>query len=106
MKKTSYLWNFVLIAVITIVALWFALKDNYQEVVHAIGKLNGFSLTIILVWGILYTCVWGLVYVVLGRKFKKKLLGSQRDRRCVYRYVFFRHHAFGHGRTIRASLYF
>ena len=71
MKKTSYLWNFVLIAVITIVALWFALKDNYQEVVHAIGKLNGFSLTIILVWGILYTCVWGLVYVVLGRKFKK-----------------------------------
>ena len=71
MKKTSYLWNFVLIAVITIVALWFALKDNYQKVVHAIGKLNGFSLTIILVWGILYTCVWGLVYVVLGRKFKK-----------------------------------
>ncbi len=71
MKKSSYLWNFVLIAVITAAALWFALKDNYQEIIQAIQKLNGAALTIILVWGILYTCVWGLVYVVLGRKFKK-----------------------------------
>lgn len=71
MKKTNYIWNFVLIAVITAAALWFALKDNYREVLAAIGKLNGFSLLIILIWGGLYTCVWGLVYVVLGRKFKK-----------------------------------
>ena len=71
MKKTNYIWNFVLITVITAAALWFALKDNYREVLAAIGKLNGFSLLIILIWGGLYTCVWGLVYVVLGRKFKK-----------------------------------
>lgn len=69
MKKTNYFWNFVLIAIITAAALWFALKDNYQEVFNAIGKLNGLSLTIILLWGVLYTCVWGVAYRVLGRKF-------------------------------------
>lgn len=71
MKKTNYFWNFVLIALITVVALWFALKDNYHEVINAISKLNGFALALILAWGILYTCVWGIVYRVLGKKFVK-----------------------------------
>lgn len=69
MKKTNYFWNFVLIAVITGLALWFALKDNYQEVISAIGKLNGLSLSLILLWGVIYTCVWGGAYKILGQKF-------------------------------------
>ena len=33
MKKNNYIWNFLLIAALTAGALWFALKDNYQEVI-------------------------------------------------------------------------
>lgn len=65
------LLNFLLIILLTIGALWFALKDNYKEVLSAISQMNIAYLTIILLWGILYTVVWGFVYLVLGRKYAK-----------------------------------
>ena len=71
MKKNNYILNFLLIVVITAGALWFALKDNYQEVIAAIQKMPLSFLLIILVWGIAYTCVAGMLYYVLGKKYVK-----------------------------------
>ncbi|WP_286063882.1 lysylphosphatidylglycerol synthase transmembrane domain-containing protein, partial [Faecalibaculum rodentium] len=71
MKKNNYIWNFLLIAALTAGALWFALKDNYQEVMNAIGKISPLGLVVILSWGILFTCVWGLAYKVLAQKYAK-----------------------------------
>ena len=72
MKKSKYMLNFLIIFLLTIGVLWFALKDNYREVLEAISQINIFSLAIILCWGILYTVVWGFVYFVLGRKYVHK----------------------------------
>lgn len=69
MKKQKYLLNFLLILLLTGGVMWLALKDNYQEVLSAISKMNAISLLIILLWGVLFTVVWGLVYFVLGKKY-------------------------------------
>lgn len=50
-EKSNYIWNFLLIAALTAGALWFALKDNYQEVMDAIGKISPLGLVVILSWG-------------------------------------------------------
>ena len=68
MKKQKMLLNFLVIFLLTIAVLWFALKDNYKEILDAISQMNWISLVIILLWGVLYTVVWGFVYLVLGRK--------------------------------------
>lgn len=70
MKK--YLMNFVLILGLTGFALWLALKDNYQVVLDAISKMSPISLFVVLCWGILYTVVWGLVYLIMGKKYNHK----------------------------------
>lgn len=72
MKKSKYVLNFAIIFLLTIGVLWFALKDNYREILEALSQINLFSLVVILCWGILYTVVWGFVYYVLGRKYVKK----------------------------------
>lgn len=71
MKKSNYIWNFILIAALTGGALWFALKDNYQEVMDAISRISVPGLILILSWGILFTCVWGMAYKVLAQKYVK-----------------------------------
>ena len=71
MKKNNYFLNFALIGVITAIALWFALKDNFHEVMNAIQQMSIVSLSIILVWGFLFTCVSGCCYYVLGKKYVK-----------------------------------
>lgn len=71
MKKQKYVWNILLILLLTIGALWFALKDNYQIVLNSIRKMNPFSLAFVLLWGSLYTVVWGFVYYVYGKKYVK-----------------------------------
>lgn len=71
MKKQKMILNFLLIFLLTTGVLWLALKDNYKEILTAISQMNMFSLIIILLWGVLYTVVWGLVYFVLGRKYTK-----------------------------------
>ena len=72
MKKQKMLLNFLVIILLTIAVLWFALKDNYKEILDAISQMNWMSLVIILLWGVLYTVVWGFVYLVLGRKYNKQ----------------------------------
>lgn len=69
MKKNHYFLNLLLIAALTAAALWFALKDNFDEVMAAISRISPVGLFIILIWGVLFTCVWGMAYVVLARKF-------------------------------------
>lgn len=69
MKNHKYLLNVFLILILTLGALWFALKDNFDVVLGAISKMNPFVLFLVLIWGALYTLVWGFVYYVYGRKY-------------------------------------
>ena len=72
MKKSKYILNIAVIFLLTVGVLWFALKDNYKEVLSAIAQSRPFSLILILCWGVLYTVVWGFVYFILGRKYVPK----------------------------------
>ena len=69
MKNQKMIVNILVIVLLTVGALWFALKDNYQIILESITKMNPFSLLLILLWGVLYTVVWGLAYFVLGKKY-------------------------------------
>lgn len=69
MKKQKYVLNLLLILALTVFALWFALKDNYKQVLECISQMNIISLIIVLLWGVLFTAIWGFVYYVLGRKY-------------------------------------
>ncbi len=71
MKKNNYFINIFFILLITLCSLWLALKDNYQEIFISFQKLRLPFLFIILLWGVLFTAVWGLVYYVIGKKYKK-----------------------------------
>lgn len=67
----KYLWNILLIVVVTAVAMYFALKDNFVQAMEAIGRMNGFMLLLVVCWGLLYNAIWGVSYQVLGAKYKK-----------------------------------
>ena len=67
----SYVLNFLVIIGLTVIALWFALKDNYQEVLTLISGLKWYWLIIILSWGMLYSCVVGKILSIFARKNKK-----------------------------------
>ena len=69
MKKQKYALNLLIILALTGFALWFALKDNFHQVLKCISQMNLLSLVIVLLWGVLFTAVWGFVYYVLGRKY-------------------------------------
>lgn len=68
----KYLWNILLILGITSIALYFSLKDNYTQIIDAIGKMNPMLLVLVLCWGMLYIAVWGVGFQVLGQSYKKK----------------------------------
>lgn len=68
----KYLWNILLILAITAVAMYFSLKDNFEEIVTAIAGMNPFMLVLVVCWGMLYNAVWGVSYQVLGSRYKKK----------------------------------
>ncbi|MEG0329148.1 MAG: lysylphosphatidylglycerol synthase transmembrane domain-containing protein [Longicatena sp.] len=74
MKNTfkSYILNFSIIIGLTIVALWFALKDNYHEVMALIGNIQWYWLIPILLWGILYSLVVGKILSLFARQYQKK----------------------------------
>lgn len=74
MKKgsKSYVLNFLLIIGFTVAGLFFALKDNYHEIMSLIGNVAWYWFIIILCWGVLYNCIIGWIYKILGRKYKKK----------------------------------
>ncbi len=67
----KYAWNLLLILVITVGAIWFAVKDNYEEVLGLIRNIKWYYLVVIMAWGILYTFVIGWIYQVFGRRYRK-----------------------------------
>ncbi|MEG0275250.1 MAG: UPF0104 family protein, partial [Longicatena sp.] len=73
MKKISksYFLNFVLIIGLTLFALWFALKDHFDEVMASIAQVQWYWFVIIIVWGICYTVVIGFIITLLAREYKK-----------------------------------
>lgn len=72
MKKSfkSYIVNFALIITLTIGALWFALKDHYDEVIELIMTIKWYWLIIILLWGLLYSMVVGNILTIFARRNK------------------------------------
>lgn len=73
MKNTlrSYILNLLIIIILTVGALWFALKDNYVEVFALIGGMKWYWLMIILAWGMIYSIVAGWVLSLFGKRYKK-----------------------------------
>ncbi|MEG0841585.1 MAG: lysylphosphatidylglycerol synthase transmembrane domain-containing protein [Erysipelotrichaceae bacterium] len=73
MKKLSknYLLNFLLIIFLTMFALWFALKDNFDQVIALLSQVSWIWFVIILAWGIGYTLIIGWILTVLARNFNK-----------------------------------
>lgn len=68
----QYLWNILLIISITCIAMYFSLKDNFQEIMDAIARMNPGMLVLVLCWGLLFTAVWGISYQILARRYVKK----------------------------------
>lgn len=68
----SYIVNFLVIIGLTVVALWFALKDNYHEVLTLIGNMKWYWLIIILSWGLVYSLVVGKILQLFARRHQKK----------------------------------
>lgn len=71
MKKKSYIINFLLIIALTGFALWFALKDSFEDVMELLSGLKWFVFVIIIVYGLTYNLIIGLIYKVLGKQHKK-----------------------------------
>ena len=46
----KYALNLLLILVITVFAVWFAVKDNYEEVLRLISNIKWYYLVIIMAW--------------------------------------------------------
>ena len=65
------LFNFALIIVFTVLVLYFTLKDQFQAVSQLILNISPIWLVIILLWGIVYTCVVGWIIAVFGKKYRK-----------------------------------
>lgn len=68
----SYLLNFLVIIGLTVIALWFALKDNYHEVLALISNMKWYWLIIILSWGIVYSLVVGKILSLFAKRYDKK----------------------------------
>lgn len=73
MKNSSknYVINFLLILAFTIFGLWFALKDNYKQVMQLIKALPIPYLVLIMSGGVLYGVFAGLVLTNIVRRNKK-----------------------------------
>jgi len=67
LKKTG---SFLLILIATIVVLYCALKDNYEEIIHQVLTINKFYLTIAFVLIILYWILKAIVMKLTVSKFK------------------------------------
>lgn len=71
-NNRKYFWNIVLILTVTVIAMYFALRDNFKEIMHALGQINFFSLLAILAWGLTINVVIGVGLMFLGRRYQKR----------------------------------
>lgn len=77
-SKKKYVFNILLILTVTIIAMYFSLKDNFGEIVDAIQGMSFGALILIASWGLLINVVVGVAYFLLGKQYKKgySLLGG------------------------------
>ncbi len=61
--------NILLIVAVTIIAMYFSLKDNWADIVGALGRLNILSVILIFAWGLGIVFVMGKVYQILGQHY-------------------------------------
>ena len=66
----KYIMNILIVAVLTVAVMYFSLKDSFGTAVSAISKM-GWTILLVLSWGLVYTCIWGISYKLLGQKYKK-----------------------------------
>ncbi|MEY8308047.1 lysylphosphatidylglycerol synthase transmembrane domain-containing protein [Erysipelotrichaceae bacterium 51-3] len=71
-SNKKYFWNVVLIVTVTVIAMYFALRDNFGAIMHAISQMNFFSLLVILAWGLAINVVIGAGYTLLGKRYQKQ----------------------------------
>ncbi len=67
--RKRYIFNIVLILIVTAAVMYFVLRDNMDVVVSSITQMNPIALIAVLGLGSLYTVVWGFVYYVFGKKY-------------------------------------
>ena len=70
MKKKSYILNLLLILGLTIFALWFALKDNFKEVISLLSGVPLYFFIAIIAYGLAYNFFIGLIYQTIVKKNK------------------------------------
>lgn len=71
MKKKNYIINFTLILALTLGALWWALHDNFSEVIDLLSNIKWYWFLAIFAYGAAYNLIIGWIYKILGRKNKK-----------------------------------
>lgn len=70
MKKRNYIINFGLILSLTILALWLALHDQFNEVMKLLSGMQWYWFILIFIYGAAYNMVIGKIYQILGKKNK------------------------------------
>ncbi|MEG0823893.1 MAG: lysylphosphatidylglycerol synthase transmembrane domain-containing protein, partial [Erysipelotrichaceae bacterium] len=70
-SKSKYLLNILLIIALTAFAMWFALKDNFNEVMNLLSNIKIYQIIVIIIWGIFYYVVIGWIILILSRRYKK-----------------------------------
>lgn len=71
MKKKNLYMNFLLIFLFTFIALWWALHDNFNEVIALLSNVKWYWFILIFLYGAAYNLTIGCIYRILGRKNKK-----------------------------------
>lgn len=61
--------NILVIVAVTIIAMYFSLKDNWSDIMGALGRLNILSVILIFGWGLGIVLVMGKVYQILGQHY-------------------------------------
>lgn len=73
MSKVSrkYVINLLMIFGLTGFALWFALKDDYLQVMEVLSKISIFAIIAIILWSLTYNLLIGEILTLLARQHKK-----------------------------------
>lgn len=73
MKKETrkYAFNLLLIVLLTIFALWFALKDDASTVLNVLNSVSINALILLILYALLYNGIIGIILTYLTRQYKK-----------------------------------
>lgn len=70
-SKKKYVFNILLILAVTVIAMYFSLKDNFHAIVSAIKDMEFGAVFIVASWGLLINVVVGMAFYLLGKQYKK-----------------------------------